>query len=118
MFRQTCAFQAAFRGNTVGLPKYPLIDTLHEIDRKTLQTFLRSHFIPSRMTVAGVGVDHDELCRLSEKFVSGTLLSAERSDYFCFANFTSENIFKLFKLFNLLNIRSPLTAASTLLFYY
>lgn len=63
-------FQAAFRNNTVGLPKYPVVDTLREINQNTLHTFLRSYFTPTRMTVAAVGVDHEELCQLSEKYVS------------------------------------------------
>ena len=63
--------QAAFRGNTVGLPKFPQIRSLRLINRDVLQTFLRSYFTPARMTVAGVGVDHEQLCNLSEKYISG-----------------------------------------------
>nr|XP_002119957.1 mitochondrial-processing peptidase subunit alpha-like [Ciona intestinalis] len=67
--------EAGFRGNTVGLPKYPQAETLHQINRASLQKFLRSYYLPERMVVAGVGVDHDELVTLSEKYVSAAAKS-------------------------------------------
>ncbi|XP_039269449.2 mitochondrial-processing peptidase subunit alpha-like [Styela clava] len=62
--------EAAFRGNTVGLPKFPKYEEINKLDRKTLHKFLRSHYIPSRMVLAGVGVEHEELCDLAEKHIS------------------------------------------------
>ncbi|CAK8674290.1 unnamed protein product [Clavelina lepadiformis] len=67
--------EAGFRGNTVGLPRYPQADTLQNITHDTLKTFLRSYYTPSRMVMAGVGVDHDEICRLSEKYITSTAKS-------------------------------------------
>lgn len=59
---------AAYRDNTLGLPKLcpPANATL--IDRDILMSYLRLHHTPARMVVAGVGVDHDELVKYVEKF--------------------------------------------------
>ncbi|XP_017025246.1 mitochondrial-processing peptidase subunit alpha [Drosophila kikkawai] len=52
---------AAYRDNTLGLPKLCPVDNLDHIDRKVLLNYLKYHHSPSRMVIAGVGVDHDEL---------------------------------------------------------
>lgn len=59
---------AAYRGNTLGLPKLCPLENAEKIDRNVLLSFLRLHHTPSRMVVAGVGVDHDELVRHVEKY--------------------------------------------------
>jgi len=59
---------AAFRGNTLGLPKYPDQQSMQQIDKEVLQTYLRSYYTPDRMVLAGVGVDHDALCELADKY--------------------------------------------------
>lgn len=59
---------AAYRGNTLGLPKLCPEENIDKIDRDVLLAFLRLHHIPSRMVLAGVGVDHDELVKYAEKF--------------------------------------------------
>lgn len=59
---------AAYRGNTLGLPKLCPLENAEKIDRDVLLSFLRLHHTPSRMVVAGVGVDHDELVRHVEKY--------------------------------------------------
>lgn len=61
---------AAYRGNTLGLPKLCPVENVDKIDRDALLSFLRLHHTPSRMVVAGVGVDHDELVRHVEKYFS------------------------------------------------
>jgi len=66
---------AAFRGNTLGLPRYPEINSLNDINRESLQTFLRSYFVPSNMVLAGVGVDHDELCQLADQYMTTSATS-------------------------------------------
>ena len=63
--------QAAFRGNTLGLPKYPDQQSMQQIDKEVLQTYLRSYYTPDRMVLAGVGVDHDALCELADKYFTG-----------------------------------------------
>lgn len=59
---------AAYRGNTLGLPKLCPLENADKIDRDVLMSFLRLHHTPSRMVVAGVGVDHDELVKHVEKY--------------------------------------------------
>lgn len=61
---------AAYRGNTLGLPKLCPQENADKIDRDVLLSFLRLHHTPSRMVVAGVGVDHDELVKYVEKYFS------------------------------------------------
>lgn len=61
---------AAYRGNTLGLPKLCPQENTDKIDRDVLLSFLRLHHTPSRMVVAGVGVDHDELVKYVEKYFS------------------------------------------------
>ena len=59
--------QAAYRENTLGLPKICLPENISVIDRPTLFTFLRAHYDPSRMVLAGVGIDHDALVESAQK---------------------------------------------------
>lgn len=58
---------AAYRDNTLGLPKLCPSQNLDKIDRNVLLSYLRLHHVPSRMVVAGSGVDHDEFVRHVEK---------------------------------------------------
>lgn len=59
---------AAFRDNTLGLPKICPKKNINIIDQQTIFTFLKYHFLPSRMVLAGVGVDHNELVALAQKY--------------------------------------------------
>lgn len=43
-------------------------DNVAVIDRSMIYTFLKSHFDPSRMVLAGVGVDHDALVECAQKY--------------------------------------------------
>lgn len=58
---------AAYRGNTLGLPKICPEENIGSISRKTLYTYLSAFHRPERMVVAGVGVDHDRLCETVQK---------------------------------------------------
>lgn len=60
-------FQAAYRDNTLGLPKLCPPDNVSKIDRNVLYTYLSQHHVPSRMVVAGVGVDHNKLVEVVQK---------------------------------------------------
>lgn len=63
---------AAYRDNTLGLPKLCPPTNAPLIDRNMLLTYLKYHHTPKRMVVAGVGVQHDEFVRAVEKhFVEG-----------------------------------------------
>lgn len=59
---------AAYRDNTLGLPKLCPPENTQKIDRDVLLSYLSLHHIPSRMVVAGVGVDHDEFVKCVEKY--------------------------------------------------
>jgi processing peptidase subunit alpha len=55
---------AAYNNNTLGLPLYPSQGTIDRFDQAALKTFFNTFFIPQRMVISGVGVDHAELVGL------------------------------------------------------
>ncbi|KAG7197753.1 hypothetical protein KM043_001577 [Ampulex compressa] len=59
---------AAYRDNTLGLPKICPEENVDKIDRNLLLTYLKHHYTPGRMVIAGVGVDHKELVHAVEKY--------------------------------------------------
>ncbi|CAH0559087.1 unnamed protein product [Brassicogethes aeneus] len=59
---------AAYRDNTLGLPKICPPSNINKIHRKTLFTYLHNHYIPKRMVVAGVGVEHEKLVDAVQKY--------------------------------------------------
>ncbi|XP_065572903.1 mitochondrial-processing peptidase subunit alpha-like [Artemia franciscana] len=59
---------AAWRDNTLGLPKLCPPENIDKINRHTLFTFLRSHFTPERIVLAGVGVEHEALVEAAQKY--------------------------------------------------
>lgn len=59
---------AAYRDNTLGLPKLCPLENAAKIDRDVLLSYLRLHHTPSRMVVTGVGVNHDEFVKYVEKY--------------------------------------------------
>jgi len=58
---------AAYRGNTLGLPKYCPAENIGSISRKTLYTYLSAFHRPERTVIAGVGVDHNRLVESVQK---------------------------------------------------
>lgn len=60
--------QAAYRDNTLGLPKVCPQENVTTIDQSIIYTFLNSHYDPSRMVLAGVGVEHDALVECAQKY--------------------------------------------------
>uniref|UniRef100_A0AAR2JX29 Mitochondrial-processing peptidase subunit alpha n=1 Tax=Pygocentrus nattereri TaxID=42514 RepID=A0AAR2JX29_PYGNA len=60
---------AAYRGNTVGLPRYCPAENVDKIDRKLLHTYLRSYYCPERMVLAGVGIEHEQLVECARKYL-------------------------------------------------
>ncbi|KAG7477323.1 hypothetical protein MATL_G00092650 [Megalops atlanticus] len=62
---------AAYRGNTVGLPRFCPMDNVERIDRTLLHAYLRSYYTPERMVLAGVGVEHDQLVSCARKYLLG-----------------------------------------------
>lgn len=59
---------AAYGSNTLGLPKLCPRENVAVIERQVLYTYLSHHFTPSRMVVAGVGVDHDTLVEAVHRY--------------------------------------------------
>ncbi|XP_065225475.1 mitochondrial-processing peptidase subunit alpha [Planococcus citri] len=59
---------AAYRDNTLGLPKLCPEKNLLIIDRETIFTFLKNYYDPSRIVVTGVGVNHDDLVNAVKKY--------------------------------------------------
>ena len=61
--------QAAYRDNTLGLTKMCPRENIPIIDQSLLYTFLKHHYDPSRMVLAGVGIDHDALVECAKRYV-------------------------------------------------
>ncbi|CAG9772471.1 unnamed protein product [Ceutorhynchus assimilis] len=59
---------AAYRDNTLGLPKLCPPQNLDKIDREMLFLYLSQHYTPKRMVVAGVGVEHERLVEAVQKY--------------------------------------------------
>lgn len=70
IYRLTMLFQAAYRSNTLGLPKICPETSLNKIDSNILLSYLKSHHNLSRMVVAGVGVDHQVLVEYVTKYTN------------------------------------------------
>uniref|UniRef100_A0A4W5L9A7 Mitochondrial-processing peptidase subunit alpha n=1 Tax=Hucho hucho TaxID=62062 RepID=A0A4W5L9A7_9TELE len=60
---------AAYRGNTVGLPRFCPVDNVEKIDKKLLHTYLRSYYCPERMVLAGVGIEHEQLVACARRYL-------------------------------------------------
>ncbi|OQV13683.1 Mitochondrial-processing peptidase subunit alpha [Hypsibius exemplaris] len=60
--------KAAYRENTLGLPRLCPPENVDKIDRKTLFSYLSQYYTPSRMVIAGVGIDHGALIESTEKY--------------------------------------------------
>ncbi|XP_067868164.1 mitochondrial-processing peptidase subunit alpha [Heterodontus francisci] len=62
---------AAYRDNTVGLPRFCPAENVEKIDQKLLHLYLRNYYTPDRLVLAGVGVDHDQLVEHAKKYLLG-----------------------------------------------
>lgn len=45
------------------------MENVDKIDRKLLHTYMRSYYIPERMVLAGVGVEHEQLVECARKYL-------------------------------------------------
>ncbi|OUC42576.1 peptidase M16 inactive domain protein [Trichinella nativa] len=59
---------AAYRDNTLGLPKFCPLKNIAQIDQKTLLSFMKTYYTPDRIVVGGVGVDHDQLIEACNEY--------------------------------------------------
>uniref|UniRef100_A0A6J0TSU2 Alpha-MPP n=1 Tax=Pogona vitticeps TaxID=103695 RepID=A0A6J0TSU2_9SAUR len=62
---------AAYRENTVGLNRFCPAENVDKIDRKVLHSYLRNYYTPSRMVLAGVGMEHEDLVECARKYLLG-----------------------------------------------
>uniref|UniRef100_A0A8C1VQ53 Mitochondrial-processing peptidase subunit alpha n=1 Tax=Cyprinus carpio TaxID=7962 RepID=A0A8C1VQ53_CYPCA len=60
---------AAYRGNTVGLPRFCPPKNVDKIDRKLLHKYLQTYYCPERMVLAGVGIEHEQLVQCARKYL-------------------------------------------------
>lgn len=58
---------AAFRSNTIGIPKLCPEKNINLINRKILYSYAKSYHTPERMVLAGVGVEHQQLVDYAQK---------------------------------------------------
>ncbi|KAG9477681.1 hypothetical protein GDO78_012930, partial [Eleutherodactylus coqui] len=61
---------AAFRDNTVGLPRFCPIENIDKITKSTLHSYMNNYYSPDRMVLAGVGIEHDQLLDCAKKYLS------------------------------------------------
>ncbi|CAF3379205.1 unnamed protein product [Rotaria socialis] len=61
---------AAYGNKTLGLPKYIPLDNISRIDTSMLKSFMKEFYRPERMVLAGVGIDHQQLVDLGNKYFS------------------------------------------------
>ena len=59
---------AAYRSNTLGLPRFCTNESLNMIKTSDLFNYISTYHRPQRMVVAGVGVDHQNLVDLAEQY--------------------------------------------------
>ncbi|XP_023946341.2 mitochondrial-processing peptidase subunit alpha [Bicyclus anynana] len=59
---------AAYKGNTLGLPKICPTENVYKIDRGVIINYLRNHYTPDRMVVAAVGVEHKPFVEYVQKY--------------------------------------------------
>jgi len=69
--------QAAYSGNTLGLPLFFDHHSIANLSKSVLEEFISVFYQPSRMMVVGVGVDHSKLHKLSEQ-VFGDLVENQQ----------------------------------------
>ncbi|TNM89315.1 hypothetical protein fugu_003549 [Takifugu bimaculatus] len=60
---------AAYRGNTVGLPRFCPVNNIDKIDKGVLHSYLQNYYSPKRMVLAGVGIEHEQLVDCARKYL-------------------------------------------------
>uniref|UniRef100_A0A8C3X5J3 Mitochondrial-processing peptidase subunit alpha n=1 Tax=Catagonus wagneri TaxID=51154 RepID=A0A8C3X5J3_9CETA len=64
--------QAAYQENTVGLQRFCPAENVARMDRAALLSYLRAHYTPDRMVLAGVGVEHERLVECARRHLLGS----------------------------------------------
>jgi processing peptidase subunit alpha len=70
----------AFKDNTLGMPLLCPESQLDVINEDVVRRFMRDWYRPERMVVAGVGMPHEQLCELTEKFFGNSAASSPSID--------------------------------------
>lgn len=71
------AQERAFPGQAVGRPVMGRIETVSKIEKSHLLSFMERHYRAETMVLSAAGnVDHDELCRLAERYFAGLATGA------------------------------------------
>ncbi|XP_052790928.1 mitochondrial-processing peptidase subunit alpha-like isoform X2 [Mya arenaria] len=60
-------FAAAYRNNSLGLPKICPVENLGLITPQTLYTFMNGFYDPKRMVIAAVGIEHESLLEMVQR---------------------------------------------------
>ncbi|KAG8447515.1 hypothetical protein GDO86_014861 [Hymenochirus boettgeri] len=60
---------AAYRDNTLGLPRFCPVDNIEKINQKTLHNYMHNYYTPDRMVLAGVGIEHEQLLECAKKYL-------------------------------------------------
>ena len=66
----------AFRGNTLGMPLLCPEEQLSVLGEDEVRGFMRDWYRPERMVLAGVGMQHEELVELAERYFGSEQLQA------------------------------------------
>lgn len=65
---QEMIHRAAYRGNTLGIARLCSEENINVIQRSDLFSYLNLYHRPERMVIAGVGVEHEQLVSLTQKY--------------------------------------------------
>ncbi|MEE6505229.1 hypothetical protein FKM82_005468 [Ascaphus truei] len=60
---------AAYRDNTLGLPRFCPTENIDKIDQKALHAYMHNYYTPDRMVLAGVGIEHEQLLHCARKYL-------------------------------------------------
>ena len=60
--------QAAYRENTLGLPLLCPEENILELEPAEIREFMTAHYVPSRIVLAGVNVDHNQFVELAQNW--------------------------------------------------
>jgi len=62
--------EAAWQKNTLGFSRYCNPDNVNNITRTDLLKYMKSNYVPERMVVSGVGINHKELVDLTKEYIT------------------------------------------------
>lgn len=60
--------EASWSNNTLGFSRFCGVNNVEEVTRAEILKFMKTYYVPERMVVSGVGVDHSELVDLTKEY--------------------------------------------------